>query len=144
VAPPTDPRAKADTVRGIIAIVGSEPMTQVVVREPNGGPSVTLTGMPVRDVARTAGADVVLRGVRTSARELVVNDFTVRSVDGVPAMDGVLQAADGGYVLVLANGTRHRVPSPPPSLRNEVGSRVWITGPAGAPPHSFGVIVPHL
>ncbi|MCU0634107.1 MAG: hypothetical protein MUE41_04460 [Gemmatimonadaceae bacterium] len=131
-------RALGDSVRGIAAVVGTAPMTQVVVKLADGA-SITLNGMAASDVGRLAGAEVVVRGVRTSPLELVVADYAVRRVDGADAADGMLIATADGLALLARDGTRRPVSNAPPALRAMVGSRVWIAGSLERPT-AFGRI----
>jgi hypothetical protein len=137
--PSDDPaRSVGDTVRGIVAVVGTAPMTQVTVQTADGS-SVTVNGMAAGDIGRLGGAEVVIRGVRTSPREIVVTEYTVRTVDGVAAADGMLLAEANGLVLATSDGTRRRVSNAPAGLRALVGTRVWIAGSLERPT-SFGRI----
>jgi hypothetical protein len=128
----------SDTLRGLIAVVGSAPMTQVVVTPPGGG-QVALNGMAAGELGALGGAEVMVRGVRTSPRELVVADYAVRAVDGVAATDGMLIATGDGLVLQARDGTRRTVRNAPAELRALVGTRVWIAGSLERPV-SFGRI----
>jgi hypothetical protein len=136
------PSAAFDTVRGIVAVVGSEPMTQTVVRPADGARSVTVTGDAATGLRTLSGADVVVRGARTGPRELRVASFAVRTVDGVAAADGVLERVGERFSLRLADGTRRPVVRPSPALVAYLGSRVWVTGPADVEPQAFGLITP--
>jgi hypothetical protein len=98
--------AAMDTLRGTIAVVGSEPATLVALRPVSGGAEVIMQGDPVRDLRRLSGVEVQVEGRdgppggRTSAppgpgaRSFIVERFEVRAVDGVPAVDGILVAED--------------------------------------------------
>lgn len=129
--------AQEDTVRGIVAEVGSVPITSIVVR-PAGGRSVTILGSLAKEIGMAAGAEVWVSGHRTP-EGLHAMRYAVRSVDGEPAVDGVLAAEDGGLVLVTAGG-RHRIVRPPQALRGMVGARVWLVGPIEGGITSYGVL----
>jgi hypothetical protein len=129
--------AQEDTVRGIVAEVGSVPITSIVVR-PAGGRSVTLLGSLAKEIGRAAGAEVWVSGHRTQ-EGLHAMRYAVRSVDGEPAVDGVLASEDGGLVLVTAGG-RRRIVRPPQALRGMVGARVWLVGPIEGGITSYGVL----
>lgn len=135
-ASPAEP-AQEDTVRGIVAEVGSVPITSIVVR-PAGGRSVTLLGSLAKEIGRAAGAEVWVSGHRTP-EGLHAMRYAVRSVDGEPAVDGVLASEDGGLVLVTAGG-RRRIVRPPEALRGMVGARVWLVGPIEGGITSYGVL----
>ena len=59
---------------------------------------------------------------------MTVTQFAVRTVDGIPALDGTLAAEGERLVLVTADGQRHPIAHPPDALRAHVGGRVWVSG----------------
>ena len=135
------PAAGTDTVRGIIRVVGSEVDEQVVVRPSGGGAPVTLVGSQTSVLGQLSGVDVWISGNREGARRMTVDRFLVRSVDGVPAIDGTLTARDGGYAIVTtADHAEHPIVNPPAALRSHVGARVWLTGSLETGAVTFGVI----
>jgi hypothetical protein len=134
------PAAGTDTVRGIIRVVGSAPDEQVIVRPNGGGAAVTLLGNQLEALGQLSGVDVWISGKR-DGRRMTVDRFLVRSVDGVPAIDGTLIARDGGYAIVTtADHAEHPIINPPTALRSHVGARVWITGSLETGAVTFGVI----
>lgn len=139
-ARPTPAPARLDTVRGQPAVVGSAPFTQVALRPATGG-SVTITGPLATEIGRASGADVWVRGTRTD-RGLEATDYRVRTVDGVPALDGVLVVDGETVYLRLADGSRRGLRAAPAALRAEAGSRVWVTGGVDQPVAAFGVLRP--
>jgi hypothetical protein len=135
------PAQGADTLRGIVRIVGSAADEQVIVRPDAGGPMVTLLGDQATMLGRLSGVDVWVSGVRNSARSLTVDRFLVRAVDGIPAMDGKLVSRDGGVAIVTtADHAEHPIVNPPSALRARVGSRVWLKGTLETGAVTFGVI----
>jgi hypothetical protein len=134
--------APTDTLRGMVAVTGAEPVTQVVLRLGTGA-SVRLVGEQAAGLDRLSGAEVWIEGQQDPGNGAVtVGRYAVRSVDGAAVIDGTLVQEGAGLALLLAGGARHKIASPPPALRNHVGARVWISGPPGAPPTAFGVILP--
>jgi hypothetical protein len=81
-----------------------------------------------------------------------VSDFVVRSVEGAPAMDGILVARYDesgqdliggtliGYGLQLTRGGTIALTDPPADLVAHLGERVWVTGDPTAAPAAFGFI----
>jgi hypothetical protein len=138
---PSPPVAASDTARGIVAVVGAVPITEVVLRQPAGRP-VTLTGPLAREIGVASGADVWVRGRRVNERTIDVASYEVRSVDGVTAITGTLTADGDRLVLVTEDGRRHAIARPPTPLRAHVGARVWITGDLGAAINAYGVLRP--
>jgi len=130
-------RTRADSVRGVVTLVGAEPARQVVLRV--DGNDVSLSGMATSGLGRLAGTEVMVRGVKITPRDIVVSDYVVRASDGVPAWDGTLEE-DGALRLTDGSG-RKWLPSVPAALRGMVGARVWVAFKAGSvTADSYGII----
>ena len=130
----------ADSLRGTIEVVGSEPATSVALLLDGGARAVTLEGeRPLLD--RLAGLEVAVWGAPLRARVFRVDRVAVRASGGVAAVDGVLAREEGGWVLVTEDGRRIPVPHLPESLRGMARARVWLAGPLDRPPNASGVIV---
>lgn len=139
----TPPAATAarDTVRGVIAVVGSEPAVMVALRPAGGGPELFLEGDAVRALRRLSGVEVWAEGQGVpERRRFTVRRFAVRAVEGTPAVDGVLVAEEGGLFLVPRDGERVRIPDPPPALRARTGAWVWIAGRRAGDVEAYGII----
>jgi hypothetical protein len=134
-------RARGDTIRGVVTLVGQEPVRQAALTLPNGT-TISLSGMATTGMTRLAGTEIVIRGLRISPRDAVVSDFIVRAVNGAPAYDGKLEGSAGSWSLQLTDGSgRKRLASVPAALQSKVGLRVWISstpGTTGAP--GYGII----
>lgn len=128
----------ADTVRGIVDVTGAEPLTGVVVRTAGG--DLRLAGPIADDLRPAAGIEVWVAGSRAEDGSLLVESYRVRSVDGIAAVDGVLELEGADAVLVTATGERVRFDGAPPGLRGLVGQRIWIAGPPGGHPQAWGVL----
>lgn len=131
------PAAGRDTLRGIVAEVGSMPMTSIVIR-PAGGRSVTITGDLAREIGRAAGAEVWVSGTRTE-RGIEAVRYAIRSVDGQPAVDGTL-ARDGDRLVLVNESGRHVIARPPAGLRDRVGARVFLVGSLDGSITSYGIL----
>jgi hypothetical protein len=128
----------ADTLRGTIEVVGSEPATSVALLMDGGARAVTLQGeRPLLD--RLAGLEVAVWGALVRAGVFRVDRVAVRASGGVAAVDGVLAREGAGWVLV-ADGQRLPVPHLPEALRGMAGARIWLAGPLDRPANSSGVI----
>ena len=138
----TENRTRADTVRGIVTLIGVAPGQQVVLRADNGGSTVTLSGMATSGLSKLAGMEVVIRGIKVTPRDVVVSDYIVRAADGVPAFDGRLSEGSEGTYLQLTDGTgRKRIASLPSALRGLSGVRVWIAiAPGANTAHRYGLV----
>ncbi len=135
-------RTRGDTVRGVVALVGVEPAKRVVLKAVNGGRTIALSGMATTGLSRLVGVELMVRGVMITSRDVVVSDYVVRAVDGVPAWDGKLASGANGAFLVLTDGSGRKaiavVPSP---LRGLAGERVWIAmNPGTRTARAYGVI----
>lgn len=128
----------ADTARGVLEVVGAEPLTRVALRTAEG--QLPLSG-PAADTLRMAsGIEVWVSGAHHEDGSLRVDSYQVRSVAGVPATDGVLELDGDAAVLVTATGERVRFTPAPAGLRGLEGRRVWIAAPPGSEPQSWGVL----
>lgn len=128
-----------DTARGVPGVEGSERFTRVSL-ETSSGAITRLGGEQAAAVGRLSGLDVWVSGTRDEKGVLMVERFAVRGADGRPARDGILVQSGTDYFLRLADGSRFDIPNPPAALREHVNDRVWVSGAAGSPPVSFGVI----
>lgn len=135
---------EADSLRGRVAIVGSEPGTWAVLQMDGGRRAVTLDGpRPLLD--RLAGLEVAVWGVPGEPGVFRVDRFAVRASGGVPATDGILARERGGWVLVTGDGKHLPVAHLPELLEGMEGARVWLAGPLDRPPDSSGILAdpPH-
>lgn len=129
----------ADSIRGIVSVVGTSFDKHVMVTSP--GRRAEITGPMAGLVGHQAGAEVSVVG-RTTGDILEATGFIVRSVDGQPAIDGKLRTEAGVLYIVTASGSRTRIVAPPPPLKGQDGARVWITGDPAKGVSSFGFIDP--
>jgi hypothetical protein len=129
----------ADTVRGVVDVVGAEPSTSIVLRTPAG--DVTVSGER-RLLSQLAGVEVTLQGAMAAPRQFTAALVHVRAVQGVPAIDGVLERQGAGFVLRTADGSRLALPHLPSALTDRAGSRIWLAGPLDRAPAAYGVILP--
>jgi hypothetical protein len=117
------------------------------------GRDIVLIGGSLASVAQVDSAQVEVRGAWTAdGAAFEVNDFVVRSVEGAPAMDGILIARYDdsgqdligptllGYGLQLTRGGTIALTDPPADLVAHLGERVWVTGDPTAAPTAFGFI----
>lgn len=133
-------RARRDTVRGIVTLYGSGATAQPSLRDASGT-TIGLSGMATSGLARLEGADVLVRGVKITSRNVVMTDFIVRGVGGTPAWDGRLEQTSSGWALELTDGSgRKRVGTVPAGLRALAGERVWVSMRAGDVTDAFGAI----
>jgi len=131
--------ASADTLRGTVEVVGSEPGTSVVLTDGRGG-AVTLEGERQVLLALQALEVTVHGRMMEGPRRFHVERVAVRSANGVAAVDGVIAREAGRAVLVTGDGRRLPVPHLPAQLAAKVGARVWLAGPLDRHPDTFGVI----
>lgn len=131
------PVVVADSVQGLVQVVGGEPFTTVVLAPDDRSPAVTLDGPP--SLHHVAGLRVAVVGARVGTR-LTVSRFIVVAANGIPATDGTLAASGDALTLVTAEGKRFPLVDPSPALRAAVGHRVWISGPLDHEPIAYGVI----
>lgn len=141
--------APSDTVRGVVRVVGASPATAVVLATA-AGDRVSVSGRAADALRGLAGLEVMTTGRHTGARDPMAaprglpvfeaDRFVVRASDGVPAHDGVLLRQRDRWELLLDDGRRVAIAVLPPSLAGRVGKRVWLAGPLGEAPVTYGVI----
>lgn len=141
----------ADTARGVVSVVGNEPVSAVLLSFGADVAPLALVGDPsARQLRAMAGIEVVVSGRRTTeidrmasprgAAVFRVEHFVVRAVDGVAAEDGELVSTPVGFVLRRADGKELKIGSLPPVLRSHVGARVYLAGPLDRAVVAYGVI----
>ena len=131
-----------DTIRGIVQLQGKPPAARPILNTDSGHRLVELTGMASSAISSVIGADIVVRGLKVSALDVVVAGFVVRAVKGMPAVDGRLRSKGTSWTLELTEGaTVTRLTSVPADLQLADGARVWIVFiPGTTTPKLFGVI----
>ncbi|MBA4071676.1 MAG: hypothetical protein C0497_07550 [Gemmatimonas sp.] len=143
----TDGERAADSVRGVVERIGSDPTTQLVVRGADGAVcALRMTAAPPFE-----GLEVALWGTRDRASATMLPGvactfaaarYAVRAVDGIAAADGVLRAQGNAYALETADGMRRPLRDVPAALRTQVGARIYWAGPLDRAPAVYGVLVP--
>jgi hypothetical protein len=131
------PHTLADSLQGIVRVVGVDALPRITLSPDEGSPAITLTGPA--SLRRVAGLRVSVVGQRAGTT-LTVTRFVVIEANGVAATDGMLTATGDRIELVTADGTRHPLANPAPGLRAAVGRRVWISGPLDGPTVAYGII----
>ena len=141
--------AVLDTVRGKVSVVGSEPMTEVVLSPVAGGAPVALAGLQRVTLRGLGGLEVMVTGRLTGkmsaaiprgGAEFEADRFVVRAVDGVAATDGIVATSDGMFFLVTTDGRRLSADHLPALLKQKIGARVYLAGLLDRAPVSYGVI----
>ena len=143
--------AEADGARGIVQVVGSEPLTTIILVPAPGMPGETLilVGADTARLRPLSGLELVVSGRRLPAvtgalprptPAMNVSKFVVRAANGVAAVDGVVVEDGGRFYIVDAGRVRHEAPHLPLALRLQAGTRVYLIGPLGAAPVGYGAI----
>ena len=147
MTPPRTPPAAptGDTVvRGVVAVVGGDPLPQVVVSTGSGGREVAVIGALRAELGALSGAEVEARGrsvpnpLGAPPLAVDVGSYEIVSIGGERPIVGTLEARGDDVWL----GGR-RLLAPPPELRSAVARKVWVVGrttPEGVTVQSFGVI----
>jgi hypothetical protein len=128
-----------DTLRGMVRITGAQPGTTIVLETAQG---TTIVLSESRELLQQMAAmEIVAWGQPQPDSRFRVTRALVRSVSGIPAVDGILErAADGRHSLLTAAGERLPLPWLPVALHAQAGSRIWLAGPLDRPPELYGVI----
>ena len=125
-------RGTADTVtRGVVAVVGADPLSQVVVTAaPGPGAREVAVVGPLRDeLGALYGAEVevrgraVVNGQPVPARAIEVASYEIVSVGGERLVVGVLEVKQGAPWLAGS-----RLVGAPAELSRAVGAKVWVVG----------------
>ncbi|HEV7703722.1 MAG TPA: hypothetical protein VGO46_05480 [Gemmatimonadaceae bacterium] len=127
-----------DSLIGIVSVTGTSFEQRIVLRTGKSTRALGLWRDDSAAIAQVGGAEVVVHGVDT-ATAFTVRWFAVRSVDGAPVVDGVLERRGGHLVLHTRTGVVS-LGNPPIALDSLEGSRVWIGGPLATGPNVYGVI----
>lgn len=130
-----DPSITADSLCGIVRVVGSEPMVMVEM-ELASGSTERLSGEPTRTLRQLSGLGVCV----LADRERTVRSFVIRSQGGEPAIDGTLVERAGTFVIRAPDGTETGLTTVPEDLRREAGARVWVVLDSAGRVKSFGVV----
>ncbi len=139
----------SDTLRGVVRLVGSEPMATLAVF-PAAGDPVVPQGADAELLRSLTGIEVVVRGRVTfdcaadagprGARIFELASFRVRAVGGVRAVDGILTRVDSGWRLVTLEGEQIAIAFLAPMMRLQEGARVYFVGPFDRAPSTYGII----
>lgn len=149
VPAPPRPLARGDTVvEGIVAVVGADPLTQVIVQS-GAAPDVRAVAVrgPLRDeIAALSGATLRVWGRPVPgqppppARAVQASGYEIRAIGGRRPLVGILRAA--GDVWLDADRP-YRLVRVPDALAEMNGAKVWIVGALGGDTlavETFGVI----
>jgi len=136
----------ADTVRGIVAITGSEQLTTMQLTTSTGS-GWQLVGDSLQTLRAAVGLEIMVRGVALATdptarpnAQFAVGRFVVRRADGVAAQDGVLEREGTGFVLRMADDRRAPLTDVPSALRERIGARIWWAGPLDRAPIAYGIL----
>ena len=131
----------ADTVRGIIAVVGTSFEQHLIVRASDRVIQLVASSSDSASLSRLAGVETVIVGEKVDPDSIRVLNFLAVSVDGAPVMDGMLGNDAGGTFIMTSSG-KHVIANPPSSLHDLTGARIWIGGPLATGPYTYGIIIP--
>jgi hypothetical protein len=128
--------ASADTtVRGVVRIVGSEPLTTVVLRLNDEGPGIAIVGSLSAEIGSLSGVEVAARGAAvdhhppTPPRAVDVRSYDVVAVGDLPARSGRVAIHSEALWLVGVRDSVELAPPVPEPLRSLAGHRVYVAGP---------------
>ncbi len=131
--------AQEERVIGVPASVGSAPMNVRVLLTPERGEGLYVTGPLAGEIRSLSGARIEVRGRRGPARTLEATDYDVLTVNGRPAVLGMVErGTNGGLQLRTREGRAIQLQSPPPDFRP--GMKVWVQGPGSITVQSYGIV----
>lgn len=136
--PAAIPQGVEMTIVGTVAVVGSTPLEQVIVRRPDDR-SLELRGELVSELRSLSGAEVRVWGRVAPGRVLQVRYYDVLEIAGRTPAVGRLEVYDWGVAIESGYGRLH-IYDPPPDLRREAGQKVWVNVGSSNNVQSYGVI----
>lgn len=140
--PETDPASLRDSLRGTIAVVGTDIDHRVVIRVQASEINLVADSTNSNALTRLAGVETVVWGELTKdQRSLNVSNFIAVRVNGIEVLDGYLER-NGTTFYLRTNQGRRRVANPPEAFSSLVSARIWVSGPLDSGPYSYGIIVP--
>ena len=113
---------------GRVRVVGSRPFSRTIV-QPDSGDALTLSGPYANEIGRLSGARVRVTGRYEDSglpeRALAATSYEILSVDGDPAIVGLLERDDDGWEL---RSGRHstRLTTVSEGLAERAGALVWV------------------
>lgn len=139
----------ADSLRGVLTIVGNDPRTRIQIST-DAGVEWLVDGADELVLRAASGLEVVVFG-RIGApdadpratRQFTAQRMVVRAADGIPTQDGILEREGARFMLRLADNRRLALPAIPDALRAQAGARIWWAGPTDRPPSAYGVLRTH-
>lgn len=135
-----DAAIRTDSLRGVVSVTGTGFEQHVVLRTGDRAHALVASASDSAALTRVGGAEIVVRGV-AAGDSFSVADFVVRSIEGAPAVDGVL-VKNGDRLVLRGERGELALGNPPAELTSMVGARVWVSGPLDTGPNSYGIIVP--
>jgi hypothetical protein len=138
------------TITGIVHLTATGSRNTAALSTGDGS-EISLEGADFTSLAGVDNVELEVRGNWLAERMFEVSDFVVQSVEGAPAMDGILVAmyddqtdersgSTIAYTLQLMRGGSVTLTDPPADLIAHVGQRVWVIGAPDGPPTAFGII----
>lgn len=145
VVPPLPPPNSSAQLTGKVSIDGLA-VDNAVYLELDDQSRVILVGSQVIGLHSVNGAVVFVEGNWSDGyalgdnQVLDVQRFEVLSIEGRPAIDGILQQTPEGYALRLQSGDFYALIDPSAALLEHMGQRLWITTAETGEADGFGVI----
>ena len=138
--PAASATAAPDSLVGTVAVVGTTPSQQFVLR--SGSEVTQLHATPADSTAlvHLSGVEIVAHG-RASGGQFLVSSVMARRVEGQLVVDGILRKGDGQMFVETETG-RLPLSNPPHAFWSMIGARFWIGGPLATGPNAYGVISP--
>lgn len=122
------------TVRGVVRVVGSEPLTTVVLRPNDDGAGVAIIGSLSAEIGSLDGVEVSARGAAvehhppTPPRAVDVRSYDVVAVGSLPARSGRLVGHSAALWLVGTSDSVELANPVPKQLMGMAGRRVYVAG----------------
>ena len=116
------------TAVGTIRQTGAIPTPDTRLETAAG--AIVLVGPLAAELARVAGAEVLVRGSVASGADpptIRVSEYEIRDVDGLRPIVGMLEVRNGALVLRTEDGEERAITGTSERMLRAAGSRVWVT-----------------
>lgn len=147
-APPPPAAAEPEEVgreialTGTVHVVGSAPYEKVMIVPVDARlAGVEATGAWRDEIRAASGARVTVEGPIVGPGQMRVARYTIVSVNGIPALVGVLESrGDGLYLNVEGERRRVKLQPVPEGWRGRAGAKVWVVLDEDGSVKAYGIL----
>lgn len=130
-----------DSLRGVIAVVGAMPLTDLVIKlENNQATKLKASPEIYESLTHLSALTVLVKGQNQKIDQghyrniFTVTSFKAISSGGVPVEDGIIIIDNKGNLLLQTDHGSLALSNPPAAFRTKIGARVFVGVPLDNPP----------